>query len=74
MEKDGQNLAEKFLAMAQEAEKQALKCNDRAVRDKWLKIALSYREMAQRRMEVPPNEGSSEQAPAPPGSQLPLPK
>lgn len=72
MAENDQGLAAKYLALAREAEKQALACQDRSAKDKWFKIALGYREMALQHGAVPLAEDFSEQVPPQAGSHVSL--
>jgi len=70
MAENDQGLAAKYLALAREAEKQALACPERSVKDKWFKIALGYREMALQYGAVPLAEEIPEQVPPQADSQV----
>ena len=45
------HLVEEYLTKAKEAEDQALRCRDHILKESWQRIALSYREMAQRQLD-----------------------
>lgn len=68
---DDTDRAEKLQALAVEAEKQAIRCADPEVRDKWLTIAARYREIAQRSLAGQVAGGPSDQVPRPPSAQTP---
>jgi hypothetical protein len=44
---DGQHIVNEYQARAQEAEEYAARCADPAMKQSWLNIASSYRQMAQ---------------------------
>jgi hypothetical protein len=54
-------LLEEYLTKAKEAEDHAFRCRDRDLRESWLRIALSYRHMAQRQLDRKPNQAEAEQ-------------
>lgn len=56
-----ENLVEEYLTKAKEAEQQAYRCKDAIMRESWQRIAVSYREMAQRRLDARTGEATSEQ-------------
>jgi hypothetical protein len=55
------HLVEEYLTKAKEAEDQALRCRDHILKESWQRIALSYREMAQRRLDGKPARTTSGQ-------------
>jgi hypothetical protein len=65
----GNELIEEYLTKAKEAEDQASRCRDRTLKESWQRIALSYREMAQRRLDGKPGRTTSEQPSQEPASQ-----
>jgi len=58
---------ENYLAKAKEAEEQAARTSDHHMRQSWQRIAASYREMAQQRLDrmgAPPTSKQLSQLPA----------
>lgn len=49
---DSQNIIDEYLAKAKEAEEHAAHCTDPAMKESWTGIALSYRQMAQARIDA----------------------
>lgn len=57
-------LAQEYLAKAKEAEEQAYRCMDGDLKESWQRIALSYREMAQCRLDSM-TRGAAQEQPSP---------
>jgi hypothetical protein len=59
---------DEYLARAKEAEDQAAKLGDSQIKQSWLQIALSYRQMAQRWVDRTGRAASAEQPSAMPAA------
>lgn len=58
---DSQHIIDEYLAKAKEAEEHAARSTDPAMKESWLGIALSYRQMAQTRIDAAAAPASVEQ-------------
>lgn len=59
-----EKFVEDYLARAREAEEQANKTTDAYMRESWQRIARSYRQMAQNKLDGVPPLGAARHSPA----------
>ena len=68
MGRNYEQLLEEYLSKAKEAEEQAYRCRDAVLKESWQRMALSYRQMAQRCLDTRNSVATSEQTSPMPAS------